>query len=300
MARIVTRATFGWDVAHGAVTRRPPGCLDTVVPRTGDHTYAARVWDLSIVFKEHFLSRAVPNPNVAIRSTWRLSMQHACTSAEGPRTTSGAVQSNRTNGASATPLGPVWVSHATQRPSTCRLSMQHACTSAEGPRTTSGAAQSNRTNGASATPLGPVWVYARYPTTKYMSSVDAAYVYECGGPTRDERRRAINLINLIKLFRHTRQVLRRLQAMAHRIAAQRRASRRRVVAVAAAAAAVVAGLGWGWGCGGWERRPKAAAATAQQQQQQPQPQRRWRGDGVAPRVRSRPTALKPRATLGQG
>jgi hypothetical protein len=31
-----------------------------------------------------------------------LSMQH------GPRTTSGAVQSNRANGASATPLGPVW------------------------------------------------------------------------------------------------------------------------------------------------------------------------------------------------
>jgi hypothetical protein len=37
-----------------------------------------------------------------------LSMQHACVSAEGPRTTNGAVQSNRTYGASATPLGPVW------------------------------------------------------------------------------------------------------------------------------------------------------------------------------------------------
>jgi hypothetical protein len=36
-------------------------------------------------------------------------MQHACTSAEGARTTSGVVQSNRTNGATATPLGPVWV-----------------------------------------------------------------------------------------------------------------------------------------------------------------------------------------------
>jgi hypothetical protein len=41
-------------------------------------------------------------------STCRLSMQHACTSAERPRTTSGAVQANRTNGASATPQGPVW------------------------------------------------------------------------------------------------------------------------------------------------------------------------------------------------
>jgi hypothetical protein len=66
--------------------------------------------------------------------------------------------------------------------------MQHACTSAEDPRTTSGAVQANRTNGASATPLGPVWVYARYPTTMHMPSVDAACVYECGGPTHDERR----------------------------------------------------------------------------------------------------------------
>jgi hypothetical protein len=70
--------------------------------------------------------------------------------------------------------------------------MQHACTSAEGPRTTSGAVQSKRTNSASATPLGPVWVSPRYPTTKYMSSVDAACVCECGGPTHDERRRPTN------------------------------------------------------------------------------------------------------------
>jgi hypothetical protein len=67
----------------------------------------------------------------------------------------------------------------------------HACASAEGPRTTSGAVHANRTNGASATPLGPVWVYARYPTTMHMSSVDAACVCKCGGPTHDERRRAI-------------------------------------------------------------------------------------------------------------
>ena len=36
-------------------------------------------------------------------------MQHACTSAERPRTTSGAEQANRTNGATATPLELVWV-----------------------------------------------------------------------------------------------------------------------------------------------------------------------------------------------
>ena len=41
--------------------------------------------------------------------TCHLSMQHACTSAEGPRTTSGAMQSNRKNAASATSLGTAWV-----------------------------------------------------------------------------------------------------------------------------------------------------------------------------------------------
>ena len=51
---------------------------------------------------------------VLAHCVYHLSMQHACTSAEGPRTTSGAVQANRTNGASATPLGPVWV-HARYR-----------------------------------------------------------------------------------------------------------------------------------------------------------------------------------------
>ena len=168
-------------------------------------------------------------------------MQHACTSAERPRTTSGAVQANRTNDASATPLGPVWeyarygrtkyMSHVdaacvyecgapthdercraskshewchsdatrarvgvrkqSEGPSTCRMSMQHACTSAERPRTTSGAVQANRTNGASATPLELVWMYPRYPLSPYIPPVDAACVHECGGPTHDERRRAI-------------------------------------------------------------------------------------------------------------
>jgi hypothetical protein len=37
--------------------------------------------------------------------TYHLSMQHACTSAEGPRTTDGAVQSNRTNDASVDAMG---------------------------------------------------------------------------------------------------------------------------------------------------------------------------------------------------
>jgi hypothetical protein len=46
-------------------------------------------------------------------------------------------------------------------------------------------------NGATATPLGPMWVHARYPLSLYIPSVDEACVYECGGPTHDERRRAI-------------------------------------------------------------------------------------------------------------
>jgi hypothetical protein len=40
---------FGWGVAHGAVSRRPPISLDMMVPRTGSYTYDVGVWDLSII-----------------------------------------------------------------------------------------------------------------------------------------------------------------------------------------------------------------------------------------------------------
>jgi hypothetical protein len=40
---------FGWEVAHEAVSRRPPVCLYTMVPRTGGYAYDVGVWDLSIV-----------------------------------------------------------------------------------------------------------------------------------------------------------------------------------------------------------------------------------------------------------
>jgi hypothetical protein len=40
---------FGREIAHGAVTRRPPISFDTVVPRTGGYTYDVGVWDLSSV-----------------------------------------------------------------------------------------------------------------------------------------------------------------------------------------------------------------------------------------------------------
>jgi hypothetical protein len=45
--RIVTG--FGWEIAHEAVSRRPPISLDTIVARTRMYTYAATVWDLAVV-----------------------------------------------------------------------------------------------------------------------------------------------------------------------------------------------------------------------------------------------------------
>jgi hypothetical protein len=51
---------FGGRIAHGAVTRRPPISLDTMVPRTVDNTHDVGVWDLSIV-QRAILCRAVPN-----------------------------------------------------------------------------------------------------------------------------------------------------------------------------------------------------------------------------------------------
>jgi hypothetical protein len=40
---------FGWEIAHAAVSRRPPIPLDTVVALTEGYTYDVEVWDLSIV-----------------------------------------------------------------------------------------------------------------------------------------------------------------------------------------------------------------------------------------------------------
>jgi hypothetical protein len=40
---------FGWEIAHEAVSRRPPIPLFTIVARTNMHTYTAKVWDLSLV-----------------------------------------------------------------------------------------------------------------------------------------------------------------------------------------------------------------------------------------------------------
>jgi hypothetical protein len=40
---------FGREIAHEAVSRRPPTSLDTIVARTEGYTYGASVWDLYLV-----------------------------------------------------------------------------------------------------------------------------------------------------------------------------------------------------------------------------------------------------------
>jgi hypothetical protein len=40
---------FGWEIAHEAVSRRPPISLDTIVALTHMYTYAAKVWELPFV-----------------------------------------------------------------------------------------------------------------------------------------------------------------------------------------------------------------------------------------------------------
>ena len=50
---------FGWEIAHAAVSRRPPIFLHTMVPRTGGYAYDDGVWDLSIIQGAIFC-RAVP------------------------------------------------------------------------------------------------------------------------------------------------------------------------------------------------------------------------------------------------
>ena len=50
--RIVTLVRgFGWEIAHGAVSRRPPISLYTKAPRpgTGGYAYDVGVWDVSII-----------------------------------------------------------------------------------------------------------------------------------------------------------------------------------------------------------------------------------------------------------
>jgi hypothetical protein len=45
----IERVNFGWKIAHEHVSRRQPISLYTSVARTRIHTYAANVWDCSVV-----------------------------------------------------------------------------------------------------------------------------------------------------------------------------------------------------------------------------------------------------------
>jgi hypothetical protein len=54
---------FGWEIAHGAVSRRPPVSLDTSVACTKGYTHAAQVWDMSIVQGPFSVARAKPMRN---------------------------------------------------------------------------------------------------------------------------------------------------------------------------------------------------------------------------------------------
>ena len=47
--RIVTVGVFGWEIAHEAVSRRPPMSLSRIVARNHMYTYAGNVWDSSTV-----------------------------------------------------------------------------------------------------------------------------------------------------------------------------------------------------------------------------------------------------------
>jgi hypothetical protein len=58
---------FGWEIAHAAVSRRPPIPLDTIVARTQSYTYDATVWDLSIV-QGAFPVTPCPNLTFSIRN----------------------------------------------------------------------------------------------------------------------------------------------------------------------------------------------------------------------------------------
>jgi hypothetical protein len=54
---------FGWEIAHAAVSRRPPISLSSIVARTHMYTYAAKVWDLFLV-QGPFSVAPVPNPTI--------------------------------------------------------------------------------------------------------------------------------------------------------------------------------------------------------------------------------------------
>jgi hypothetical protein len=76
---------FGWEMRaiHGAVSRRPPISLYTIVARTEGYTYAAKVWDFSLVQGAIFCRR----PNPYVRFATFASLNYSAVGRRGPRTT---------------------------------------------------------------------------------------------------------------------------------------------------------------------------------------------------------------------
>jgi hypothetical protein len=56
---------FGWEIAHTAVSPRPPISLDMIVARTEGYTYdAKKVWGFSIVQGPFSVPRAKPQRTI--------------------------------------------------------------------------------------------------------------------------------------------------------------------------------------------------------------------------------------------
>jgi hypothetical protein len=58
---------FGREIAHAAVSRRPPISLPRIVARTHMYTYDANVWDF-VPRSTTIFCRPAPNPNITIRN----------------------------------------------------------------------------------------------------------------------------------------------------------------------------------------------------------------------------------------
>jgi hypothetical protein len=66
-SRIVCVRDFGWEIAHEAISRRPPISVDTIVARTEGYTHDVGIWDLSIV-QGPFSAVLYQSPKVTIRN----------------------------------------------------------------------------------------------------------------------------------------------------------------------------------------------------------------------------------------
>jgi hypothetical protein len=59
---------FGWEIAHAAVSRRPPILLSKIVARTRMYTHAAKVCMGFVHRSRAVFCRPAPNPTITIRN----------------------------------------------------------------------------------------------------------------------------------------------------------------------------------------------------------------------------------------